>query len=272
MGRLAQTLGRTNTQFFTSPMKKPHPIQFRAIHTKNRWRKADHENEKNALTGTRGARALFDHLNKAVNYSKEGEPLFVIIWREGEEIGEILIPDHNQWDSLRHAKIGIDAINEFEQNGPPADEILWKYFGLPPKRPEQTEITAQAQPAVVTFVPTDLSDVEDDLERRVAESRSRSTEARLARLASANLVPRRVSVATIAFIRNADVIVEVLLRAAGHCEGCSKPAPFTRASNGTPYLEVHHLTPLSQGGDDTIENGIALCPNCHRFRHYGSAA
>ncbi|MFM0350878.1 HNH endonuclease [Paraburkholderia sp. RL17-347-BIC-D] len=28
--------------------------------------------------------------------------------------------------------------------------------------------------------------------------------------------------------------------------------------------------PLAQGGPDTVANAIALCPNCHRERHYGS--
>ncbi|MFU8787539.1 MAG: HNH endonuclease [Methylobacter sp.] len=34
-------------------------------------------------------------------------------------------------------------------------------------------------------------------------------------------------------------------------------------------MEVHHIVPLSQGGEDTIEYVVALCPNCHRKRHYG---
>jgi 5-methylcytosine-specific restriction protein A len=34
-------------------------------------------------------------------------------------------------------------------------------------------------------------------------------------------------------------------------------------------LEVHHKKQLSEGGEDTVENAIALCPNCHREAHYG---
>ncbi|GAB5097949.1 hypothetical protein YK56LOC_36650 [Caballeronia sp. HLA56] len=75
-------------------------------------------------------------------------------------------------------------------------------------------------------------------------------------------------VLTRAFRRNADVIAEVQLRADGACEGCAQSAPFQRA-DGTPYLEVHHRRRLADGGEDTVENAIALCPNCHRERHYG---
>ena len=71
------------------------------------------------------------------------------------------------------------------------------------------------------------------------------------------------------FKRNPDVIAEVLERASGKCEYCNKPAPFKRASDGTPYLEVHHEIFLSQGGDDSVDNAVALCPNCHKEAHFG---
>ena len=69
--------------------------------------------------------------------------------------------------------------------------------------------------------------------------------------------------------RNPDVIAEVLFRANGICEKCGKEAPFKRASDGTPYLEVHHKKRLADGGEDTVGNAIAVCPNCHRELHFG---
>ncbi|HDR7378766.1 TPA: HNH endonuclease [Bacillus toyonensis] len=41
------------------------------------------------------------------------------------------------------------------------------------------------------------------------------------------------------------------------------------AKDGTPYLEVHHVVPLATGGEDSVENAVALCQNCHRKAHYG---
>jgi len=52
----------------------------------------------------------------------------------------------------------------------------------------------------------------------------------------------------------------------GTCELCDQPAPFTK-KNGDPYLEVHHVKQLADGGEDTINNAVALCPNCHRKMH-----
>jgi len=60
-----------------------------------------------------------------------------------------------------------------------------------------------------------------------------------------------------------------LARANGKCEGCSTPAPFVR-SDGTPYLEPHHLRRLSDGGPDHPAHVIALCPTCHRRVHAGA--
>ena len=52
----------------------------------------------------------------------------------------------------------------------------------------------------------------------------------------------------------------------GFCELCGIAAPFADA-NGQPYLETHHIDWLARGGHDTLENTVALCPNCHRKMH-----
>lgn len=82
-------------------------------------------------------------------------------------------------------------------------------------------------------------------------------------------IPAKVLVASRAFLRNPYVIRLALLRANGVCEACKCAAPFIKKSNGEPYLEVHHERRLADGGEDTFENAIALCPNCHRQKHYG---
>ncbi|WP_258177740.1 HNH endonuclease [Photobacterium phosphoreum] len=71
------------------------------------------------------------------------------------------------------------------------------------------------------------------------------------------------------YARNPNVVAEALYKAKGICEACHQPAPFIKKSNGEPYLEVHHIKPLSQGGEDSLENVQAICPNCHREMHFG---
>jgi 5-methylcytosine-specific restriction endonuclease McrA len=81
--------------------------------------------------------------------------------------------------------------------------------------------------------------------------------------------PTRRSVVREDFIRNPWVVQAALIRANNKCEmpGCTTPL-FTR-DDGTVYLEVHHIVPLAEMGDDTLENAAALCPSCHRLLHFG---
>lgn len=53
--------------------------------------------------------------------------------------------------------------------------------------------------------------------------------------------------------------------AAGKCDLCNGDSPFS--INGRPFLECHHIKQLAKGGGDTIDNCVALCPNCHRKMH-----
>lgn len=66
--------------------------------------------------------------------------------------------------------------------------------------------------------------------------------------------------------RDEKVVQYALRRANGICQLCDAPAPFIK-KDGSPFLEVHHIEYLSNGGNDTIDNVAAICPNCHRKMH-----
>lgn len=75
-------------------------------------------------------------------------------------------------------------------------------------------------------------------------------------------------------IRNPNVVAVALRLAKGVCQGCNQKGPFVRRGNFidsdcTLYLEVHHIIPLSDGGEDKLDNVCALCPNCHKLLHFG---
>jgi 5-methylcytosine-specific restriction enzyme A len=80
---------------------------------------------------------------------------------------------------------------------------------------------------------------------------------------------RRISVAQLQ--RDPSVKAWVLQQAAGICESCEKPAPF-QGADGLPYLELHYVQGLADGGADAVSNAVALCPNCHREIHHGANA
>lgn len=70
------------------------------------------------------------------------------------------------------------------------------------------------------------------------------------------------------YTRSQTIVRYVKSRADGTCEGCGEPAPFT-SKTGEPYLHAHHIHELSEGGTDTPDTVIALCPNCHFRVHHG---
>jgi hypothetical protein len=118
---------------------------------------------------------------------------------------------------------------------------------------------------------TSLEGLNKYFEDEVEAARLEPPEVRQEMLANAPKSPELIEVTARVFRRNPYVVAEVLEKADGKCQNpkCAKPAPFLRASDGSPYLEVHHKIPLAQGGEDTVDNAIALCPNCHREAHFG---
>ncbi|MCM1161579.1 MAG: HNH endonuclease [Roseburia sp.] len=74
------------------------------------------------------------------------------------------------------------------------------------------------------------------------------------------------TVITKVFKRDAAVSAYVKMRANGKCDLCGSNAPFID-KKGNPYLEEHHIVRLADGGADSIDNAVALCPNCHREIH-----
>lgn len=72
------------------------------------------------------------------------------------------------------------------------------------------------------------------------------------------------------YVRNPFVVAAALVRAGGKCERHKCRHVLFERTGGSPYLEVHHILPLSEGGDDTLLNVAALCPSCHREHHFGA--
>lgn len=110
--------------------------------------------------------------------------------------------------------------------------------------------------------------IEEELETRVTAA-LRKIQAGAKAPPPGSMQVQRVAGSVARFVRDPNVIAWVLNRSDGRCEACGAPAPFTRLE-GTPYLEIHHLRPLAEGGPDTVTNALAACPNCHRRLHHGA--
>lgn len=71
------------------------------------------------------------------------------------------------------------------------------------------------------------------------------------------------------FVRDPYIIAAALARAQDQCEIPNCTSQLFQRDDNRSYLEVHHIVPLGEGGDDSLINAAALCPSCHRELHFG---
>lgn len=89
----------------------------------------------------------------------------------------------------------------------------------------------------------------------------------LARRTKIKVVGKKVKKAESTVYYRDPYLKEMVKRIAeGKCQYCGNPAPFVDKNN-LPYLEEHHVKQLADGGTDSIDNVVAICPNCHRRMH-----
>jgi 5-methylcytosine-specific restriction protein A len=171
---------------------------------------------------------------------------------------------------LKHLGLGAGSRGFF--NGMELSDVIVQLRQSAPHREVANTLEALRSPYRVSARngPTpSLSEIYEDEYTSVCKSLKLFSFDRLTRIKNKSAQPEKILITTSVFRRNPDIVAEALIRADGMCEHCGSKAPFVRASDGTPYLEVHHVTPMSAGGLDTLENVKALCPNCHRRMHFG---
>lgn len=71
------------------------------------------------------------------------------------------------------------------------------------------------------------------------------------------------------FERSALIVAYALKRAQGVCEDCRSKPKFRSKKTGNPYLEVHHIDRLTDGGPDDPKRVAAICGDCHDWIHRG---
>lgn len=115
-----------------------------------------------------------------------------------------------------------------------------------------------------TPIPEDVFNRQYETEQR--EARKLSAADLLKRVQQVSGRPVFREVISMQARRNGYISEFAKTRAKGVCQLCEKNAPFCNLEND-PYLETHHIQWLSKKGLDSIDNVVALCPNCHRKMH-----
>ncbi len=92
----------------------------------------------------------------------------------------------------------------------------------------------------------------------------------LARAKKAKGKPKKSVKRRVEYIRDPYVVAGAIVRSNGICEMPNCTTTLFARNDGSPFLEVHHIIPLAENGDDTLVNAAALCPMCHRELHFGA--
>lgn len=111
-----------------------------------------------------------------------------------------------------------------------------------------------------------MAEFNQEFEKEVESRRKDNRKNLLSEAVSRANRPEKSHINTTVYYRDPVIAAAVKERANGICDLCELPAPFCNAE-GLPYLEEHHLVRLADGGDDSLDNAVALCPNCHRKMH-----
>lgn len=103
-------------------------IRYRAVHAKTKWRRADnHASLNNAIHGKDGAAGLFAGQTR-IDHELHGEPLFVIVWRDGDPLGKVIRAHPQQAGKVELAEISIEQIELMEARRGASTTELAKYF------------------------------------------------------------------------------------------------------------------------------------------------
>lgn len=69
------------------------------------------------------------------------------------------------------------------------------------------------------------------------------------------------------FARNRGWVVEAKNRFGAYCM-CSDCKNTFNKPDGKPYIEVHHIIPMADGGEDGLWNLAVLCAHHHKMAHF----
>lgn len=169
--------------------------------------------------------------------------------------GRGLIENRMEGGHYKVRSAGMDALESLSESSENPDTVSGSGSAAEASDTDKSElVNSVGQP------------LDASLEERgdLTELRDRAEDA-----ARNNSVREQVTSTSSQYYRSNRIKEYAKARADGVCECCGEPAPFAD-EGGEPYLEVHHVDELGEGGADHPNRVVAVCPTCHRRVHYGN--
>lgn len=213
----------------------------------------------------------------AIQRSGDDQGLWLLVDQQPPQIKDI---EYQSVKSTQRSKYPLIWVHSVSLEALPhllSNTLLWNSFSEASEKILASPISSDRDTVQERRHKKRLSDfwtkksvkaTEDQFQNAIRSALHDKPELRRKRLENAQAIPTKIEIISTFFVRNPDVVAEALFRANGYCEYCNNPAPFNRRTDNSPYLEVHNIKPLAEGGEDVIVNAVALCPNCHRRAHH----
>ena len=100
-------------------------INYRAMHTKTKWRKVrTHKSLETALDGKDGAAGLFARKVR-IDYAQHGDPLYAFIWEDGAIQGWAVKPSS---DGISKKQVPLHLIMDLENSDGGSQVALDRIF------------------------------------------------------------------------------------------------------------------------------------------------
>ncbi len=145
----------------------------------------------------------------------------------------------------------------FEERG--WDDVLAKLRETRIKRLIEAERARLAQPALTPALEQDGPDTPLVPGRALADFIEQQYIGGLAEWKNVHIVESR------SYVRDQALARQVKEQTGGTCQCCGDRLDNRVLSRR--FVHAHHLEPLSEGGADTGDNMVVLCPNCHARLH-----
>lgn len=212
--------------------------------------------------------------NTLVIVSDETKGLYRDVWKNGVlhytgmgRVGDQVL-EGNQNSTLYFSNINGVEVHLFEV----LKKKEYTYRGIvrlvdEPYKGRQPDINGNMRD-VWMFPVAPVAETEQNVWHELTEQEiSQLSDKELARYTSVKNVKKEPKTTeTVVYYRDPYLKQMVKRIADGKCQYCGEEAPFID-KQGEPYLETHHVIRLADGGEDAIDNVVAICPNCHRKVH-----
>jgi len=216
------------------------------------------------LFGELGGKARFDQLLQRL-----GSTGLLHRFSEAKAIGS-----DDVWSVLLNALFALEKIGRITR----VDGDTWvltrpQVPPVPPTAEPLTEPLLEARPDRLVLIVDDLLDRDPDWHVNDLESLSPSDLREIVRQVNERMRKSRDARRRVyTRIERCSSLSRLIKAMRGYsCQVCGPQSPGVFASQtGLPYVETHHIDPLSQGGPDIEENVLVVCATCHRKFHYGS--